>query len=114
MFQILRQVQLRRLGILSIDLANFRASQNFYKLDEAAQRIVELLHLNCSVFTSALRMHTKEIKGVIISEQAQKGTMTLDLVQQKGISQATSASYVQSLDGQEPAMMGIDEKEHKI
>ncbi|CAD6570296.1 MAG: hypothetical protein ASARMPRED_003641 [Alectoria sarmentosa] len=98
----------------SIDLANFRASQNFYKLDEAAQRIVDLLLLNRSVFTSALRIHTKEIKGVIISEQAQTRAMILDLVQQKGISQATSASYVQSLDGQEPAMMGIDEKEHSV
>ena len=59
-------------------------------------------------------MHTKEIKGVIISEQAQTRAMILDLVQQKGISQATSASYVQSLEGQEPAMIGIDEKENSI
>ena len=57
-------------------------------------------------------MHTKEIKGVIISEQAQTRAMILDLVQQKGVSQATSASYVQSLGGQEPAAMGIDEHEH--
>lgn len=98
----------------SIDLANFRASQNFYKLDEAAQRIVDLLLLNRSVFTSALRMHTKEIKGVIISEQAQTRAMILELVQQKGISQATSASYVQSLGGQEPALTGVDEKENSI
>ena len=40
--------------------------------------------------------------------------MILDLVQQKGISQATSASYVQSLGGQEPVVMGIDEKETSI
>lgn len=40
--------------------------------------------------------------------------MILDLVQKKGISQATSASYVQSLAGQEPAVMGIDEKETSI
>ena len=40
--------------------------------------------------------------------------MILDLVQQKGISQATSASYVQSLGGPEPALMGIDEKEISI
>ena len=59
-------------------------------------------------------MHTKEIKGVIISEQAQTRAMILDLVQQKGISQATSASYVQSLGGQEPTMMGTDEKEINI
>lgn len=59
-------------------------------------------------------MHTKEIKGVIISEQAQTRAMILDLVQQKGISQATSASYVQSLGGQESAMMGVDEKENSI
>lgn len=59
-------------------------------------------------------MHTKEIKGVIISEQAQTRAMILDLVQQKGISQATSASYVQSSEGQEPAIMGIDEKENSI
>ena len=59
-------------------------------------------------------MHTQEIKGVIISEQAQTRAMILDLVQQKGISQATSASYVQSLGGQEPAMIGIDEKEDSI
>lgn len=59
-------------------------------------------------------MHTKEIKGVIISEQAQTRAMILDLVQQKGISQATSASYVQSLGGQEPAILGIDEKEKSI
>lgn len=98
----------------SIDLANFRASQNFYKLDEAAQRIVDLLLLNRSVFTSALQMHTKEIKGVIISEQAQTRAMILDLVQQKGISQATSASYVQTLGDQEPTMMGTDEKESSI
>ncbi len=56
-------------------------------------------------------MHTKEIKGVIISEQAQTRAMILDLVQHKGISQATSASYVQSLGGQEPAELGIDGKE---
>ena len=98
----------------SIDLANLRASQNFYKLDEAAQRIVDLLLLNRSVFTSALKLHTKEIKGVIISEQAQTRAMILDLVQQKGISQAPSASYVQSLGGQEPAVMGLDEKETSI
>lgn len=97
-----------------MDLANFRASQNFYKLDEAAQRVVDLLLLNRSVFTSALRMHTKEIKGVIISEQAQTRALILDLVQQKGISQATSASYVQSLGGQESAMMGVNEKENSI
>lgn len=59
-------------------------------------------------------MHTTEIKGVIISEQAQTRAMILDLVQQKGISQATSASYVQSLGGQESAMMGVDEKEISI
>ena len=59
-------------------------------------------------------MHTKEIKGVIISEQAQTRAMILDLVQQKGISQATSASYVQTLGDQEPTMMGTDEKESSI
>ena len=60
-------------------------------------------------------MHTKEIKGVIISEQAQTRAMILDLVQQKGISQATSASsYVQTLGVQAPAVMGIDEKEASI
>lgn len=59
-------------------------------------------------------MHTKELKGVIISEQAQTRAMILDLVQQKGISQATSASYVQTLGGQESAMMGVDDKELSI
>ena len=59
-------------------------------------------------------MHTKEIKGVIINEQAQTRAMILELVQQKGVSQATSASYVQSLGAQEPAMTGIDEKENGV
>ena len=59
-------------------------------------------------------MLTKEIKGVIISEQAQTRAMILDLVQRKGISQATSASYVQSVGGQESAIMGVDEKENSI
>ena len=59
-------------------------------------------------------MHTKEIKGVIINEQAQTRAMILDLVQQMGVSQATSASYMQSLGAQEPAMPGIDEKENSI
>lgn len=59
-------------------------------------------------------MHTKEIKGVIINEQAQTRAMILELVQQKGVSQATSASYVQSLGAQEPAMTKIDEKENSV
>lgn len=59
-------------------------------------------------------MHTKEIKGVIVSEQAQTRAMILDLVQQKGIRQATSASYVQSFGGQEPKLMDFDTKEDNI
>ena len=80
----------------NVDLASFRASRNFYKLGEVSQRIVDLLLLNRSVFTSALQMHAKEIKGVIISEQAQTRAMILDLMQKKGIIQAISISYMQS------------------
>ena len=92
----------------NIDLASFRASQNFYKLGEESQRIVDLLILNRCVFTSALEMHTKEIKGVIISEQAQTRAMILDLMQKKGISPATSASYMQSatIDGEAAILEG--------
>jgi len=40
--------------------------------------------------------------------------MILDLVQQLGISQATSASYIQSLGGEETAVLGIDGKDKAI
>lgn len=50
---------------------------------------------------------------MIISEQAQTRAMILDLVQQKGIVQATSASFVQTVGNQEQQANMVDEKEVK-
>ncbi|KAL8824878.1 MAG: hypothetical protein Q9191_004758 [Dirinaria sp. TL-2023a] len=97
-----------------IDLQTLRASQNFHKLNLAAQNIVDLLILNRSVFTTALQDHTKEIKGVIISEQAQTRAMILDLVQHKGLGQATSASFLQSTGNNEPPVDVIHKTEARI
>ena len=57
---------------------------------------MDLLLLNRSIFASQLQTHTSEIKSAIIDEQIETRAMILDLVKNKGISQETSASYVQS------------------
>lgn len=57
---------------------------------------MDLLLLNRSIFAAEVRAQASDIKNVIVDEGAQTRAMILDLVQQKGISQATSASYVQS------------------
>ena len=75
---------------------------------------MDLLLLNRSIFTSAVRLQTKEIKGVIINEQAQTRAMILDLVQQMGVSQATSASYMQSLGNEEATVMTVNERDKAI
>ncbi|MCJ1243135.1 hypothetical protein MMC30_000332 [Trapelia coarctata] len=80
----------------NIDLVYYVTTQGFFRLDQASQRVVELLLLNRTIFTSEIRMQTREISGIIVSEQAQTRAMILDLIQQKGVSQVTSASYVQS------------------
>ncbi|KAL9627737.1 MAG: hypothetical protein Q9164_007509, partial [Protoblastenia rupestris] len=80
----------------NVDLQSLRMSSDFYRLGEASQRIVDLLLLNRSIFTSELHVHTSEIKDVIVDEQARTRELILNLVQQKGIIQETSASYVQS------------------
>ncbi|KAL8835402.1 MAG: hypothetical protein Q9170_003330 [Blastenia crenularia] len=77
----------------SINLGFFRASADFDRLGRAAQRIVDLLLLNRSVFVSELHSHTSEIKDYIAEEQAQTRSLIQELARQKGISQATSASY---------------------
>ena len=65
-------------------------------MGEVSQRIVDLLLLNRSIFTAEFRAYTDEVKDTIAAEQAQTRALIRNLVQQKGVNQATSASYVQS------------------
>ncbi len=80
----------------TINLGFFRASGDFDRLGRASQRIVDLLLLNRSIFVSELRTQISDIKDVIAEEQAQTRTVIQELVLQRGITQAISASYVQS------------------
>ena len=101
-------------GRESINLSSLRASVDFDRLSQAARRIVDLLLLNRSIFISELRTHTLEIKDVIAKEQAETRTLIEELVQQKGISQATSASYVQSTTASDTERICQDRREHDI
>lgn len=96
------------------DLASFRRSLDFERLGHTAQRIVDLLLLNRSIFVSELRMQTSEIKDVIAEEQAQTRTLIQELIQQTGISQATSASYVHSTTAVSTQRMHHDPTEHEV
>ncbi|MCJ1477574.1 hypothetical protein MMC13_006247 [Lambiella insularis] len=103
------------LNIQTVDLTYYVTTSGFYRLDQSAQRIAELLLLNRDIFTSQQDLQTKELKGIIINEQAQTRAMILDLVQRKGISQATSASYVQSTElSAEAVNLGIDQTDRAI
>lgn len=79
----------------NIDLQSFRTSDAFYRLNETAQNIVNLLLLNQSIFISELKAHTADIKDTIVDEQAQTRQLIWNLAQQRGTTQGMSASYIQ-------------------